>query len=67
MDRYPAEHVDVCCNCRVPLDPAVDRAFAIGAGNYLCFECSIERHGVYDAPHDRWEVAPDVDGLPIIT
>ena len=40
-----------------------DRVYAFGVEELLCFQCAVERHGVYDEADDSWTVAPNVVDL----
>ena len=64
MDPEDREDLDVCCLCGAALSVESDCAFAFGAQNLLCAECATARGGRYDAERDRWDVAPDLTGLP---
>lgn len=52
-----------CCACGATFWPDVDRGFACSPEAYLCFACSEQRGGAYDADEDRWVIAPDTSGL----
>ncbi len=52
-----------CADCRATIAPS-DRVFAISDETFLCFECAVKRGGVYDEPHDRWLVEPNVADEP---
>ncbi len=53
-----------CVICGVPVAAGIDCGFAYGASSVLCQACAVRRGGIYDALRDRWEVEPDLGGLP---
>jgi hypothetical protein len=65
MHRSEERDLLSCASCGAELSGASDRAFVFGSESALCFECSLERGGRYDAAHERWEVAPRVADLSL--
>jgi hypothetical protein len=47
-----------CVECGATIRPATERAFTIDDGVFLCFDCAVERGGVYDGNDERWTVVP---------
>jgi hypothetical protein len=64
MHRSEERELLSCASCGAELSAVSDRVFVFGGESALCFECSLERGGRYDAARDRWTVAPRVDDLP---
>lgn len=62
MHASEEERVSPCAECGAEVS-TTDRVYVFGAGELLCFGCSLKRHGAYDERHDRWRVAPDVADL----
>lgn len=58
LDRYM-----VCIECERSLDTAFDPTFLIEEEDVLCLDCAIKRGGLYDAGHETWLRAPDVNDL----
>ena len=63
QDTNGWDEATTCMDCGAEIWPEVDRAFAYGPEEYLCFECSERRGGVFDIDQDRWTVAPDLCGV----
>ncbi len=64
MERDNREGTEVCAQCGAPVDTDAERGFEFGICNLLCWTCSIERGGQYDAELDSWTVSPKVGDLP---
>ncbi len=58
------DDLNQCIDCGATIAPGTDRVFALSPEEFLCFECSVRRGGVYDADEDRWTRAPTVEGEP---
>lgn len=52
-----------CADCSEELDPALDRAFAIGPESVLCFRCAVARGGSWDEAQERWTIEPEFGDL----
>lgn len=63
MHRSEAVEYEVCASCGTEVRSA-ERAFAFEE-SVLCYECAVKRGGAYDETHDRWEVAPSLEGLDV--
>jgi hypothetical protein len=63
VEREEEEAVAVCAACGAEIVAETERGFRIGDRGALCFQCAVERGGVYDEREDRWLVAPDLRGL----
>ncbi len=53
-----------CLICGAPIDPGLDRGYAIGDGRFLCNACAVRLGGVWDEARDRWATPPSLEGLP---
>lgn len=51
---------ETCAQCGAPVALEFERGFAVDTDRLLCWGCSIERGGEYDAELDRWVVAPNI-------
>ena len=58
------EELTECVSCGAAITPAKDRAFESAPRTFLCWECAIERGGVYDDTDDTWTTPPNVQNLP---
>ncbi len=67
MHRSEAEGLVLtrCLACGAEISVARDRAFAVSADEALCFDCAVERGGVYDERLDRWVAPADASNLPL--
>ena len=52
-----------CASCGALIAPDTERGYGFGFDNYVCWECALQRGGVYDADQDRWRIVPDVQDL----
>lgn len=65
-----ADHIEpgpadaTCLGCGADIYGDDDRSFAFGPDAYLCFQCAVDRGGVYDEEEDRWLAEPNVESLP---
>ncbi|MDH5675006.1 MAG: hypothetical protein OEZ06_22950 [Myxococcales bacterium] len=64
MHRSETQDLTRCLACDGEISEARERAFSLGDAGVLCFGCAAERGGSYDETHDRWEQAPNLEGLP---
>jgi recombinational DNA repair protein (RecF pathway) len=56
---------DACARCGAPVESVgIERAYAYGLSEVLCFECARTLGGVYDAETETWAKEPDLRGLP---
>lgn len=62
MHQSESEQLATCIVCGAEVSPP-DRPYDCGDEQVLCYECAVRRGGVYDEPHDRWAVAPQVADL----
>lgn len=54
-----------CADCNAEVAPGVDRGYAIGEDEVLCFACAVRRGAQWDPLHERWMEPPDLSGLPV--
>ncbi|MBI2388310.1 MAG: hypothetical protein HYV09_01725 [Deltaproteobacteria bacterium] len=64
MEREEYDELYQCIDCKSPISPETDRAFAVSPEEYLCFDCAVRRGGLYDGDEDRWIRAPFVGDEP---
>lgn len=62
MHESESERFGLCAVCESEISTA-DRVYSFGVDELLCFECALERHGVFDEQQDRWTSPPDVEDL----
>lgn len=64
MEWSPDEDNDsVCACCGQDVVPEIERGYAFGEDQALCFSCALERGGVYSEHEDRWVRTPNLTGL----
>jgi hypothetical protein len=63
QERQENDH-DRCASCGAEVEVGTERGFAYGPSGALCHECATRRGGVYDVERERWEIEPDLTGLP---
>lgn len=63
MKTEPGDAIDVCKGCGDPLDVLNER-YAYGGHSVLCWNCAVERGGIYDGEHECWVNEPDVQDVP---
>ena len=63
MHRSETGDLTSCLDCGSEISDTRDRAFALGEGGVLCFECCLRRGGKYDEGHDAWDTPPNLEGL----
>ena len=63
-DDFDEEQVE-CVACGATFAPQEARAFPIHEMAYLCWSCSLDRGGRFDASQDRWVLPPDVHDLHV--
>jgi hypothetical protein len=56
---------DVCARCGVAVQSVgLERAYAYGDSEVLCYACARTLGGVYDSETEDWSVEPDLTDLP---
>jgi hypothetical protein len=52
-----------CADCGESLWEDLHRAFVYRPRSYVCWDCGLDRGGVFDSELGQWTSAPDVDDL----
>jgi hypothetical protein len=56
---------DACARCGTTVGSVgLERAYAYGLTEVLCYECARTLGGVYDPETEDWSVEPDLTDLP---
>jgi hypothetical protein len=63
MEPEDDELMFSCASCGAPIWTDIDRYFPASDETFLCWTCSVQRGGAYDANQDRWTKPPDVSGI----
>jgi hypothetical protein len=53
-----------CIDCGAPVDPGMDRPYALTDAIVLCHACALSRGGAYDSDSEHWPVQPSLEGIP---
>ena len=64
MQRSEDEALSSCAVCGAAVEPGTDRAFVSAGAHVLCFDCALERGGIWAEDEDRWAQEPSIGGLP---
>jgi hypothetical protein len=62
LDDLDEKQVE-CVACGATFAPEDARAYAVDEETFLCWACSLDRGGKFDAQRDCWVRPPDVRGL----
>ena len=53
----------ICADCGAILDSTREPTFSITDDIALCLTCSVRRGGQWDGGGEKWQVAPQLEGL----
>ena len=62
MHRSEADQQLSCAACGASVDPGA-RVYGFAPLSVLCWDCSLERGGRYDAREERWTSPPRISDL----